>query len=126
MCLSGLIVSLAPAQLAQAQTGGAAAFELSCGSCHTVGKDEGTKFGPGLFGIVGKSSGSAPDFEYSAALAGGKIKWTEQMLDRFLEAPDQAVPGTSMPFGGLAQAGTRAEIIAFLKAAGSTSPPAPK
>jgi cytochrome c2 len=118
-CLCGLVPVLSAANAPPAQGASSPAFDLSCASCHTVREGEANTFGPNLFGVVGRASGAAPDFEYSPALAGGKVQWTEQALDRFLASPSQFAPGTSMPFGGLARASDRGEIIAFLKAAGS-------
>ena len=91
------------------------AFEFRCESCHTTAHDGPDKLGPNLFGIVGRKSGARPGFEYSPALAGGKIVWDEAALERFLSAPRDAVPGTLMIFSGLSQAEERAAIIAFLK-----------
>jgi cytochrome c len=119
LCIYGLVMAFAPAGAAPAQPDGAALFELSCSSCHTAGKGEPNKFGPNLFGVVGRASGSVPDFQYSTALSGGKIKWTEQKLDQFIKDPAQTAPDTSMPFGGLPQEAYRAQIISFLKGARS-------
>jgi cytochrome c len=107
----------------RASVDGAALFELSCGSCHTAGKGEAAKVGPNLFGIVGRTAGSAPNFQYSKVMSAAKITWTEPMLDKFIENPAQALPGTAMPFGGLPDKANRAQLIAFLKAGGTALKP---
>lgn len=41
--------------------------------------------------------------------------WDEQKLERFIENPDEVVPGNSMkPYAGLASSDDRTKIIAFL------------
>lgn len=127
--LGGIILAAAPDETLRAQgvgshpSAGSAqpaaspGFELSCASCHNARAGEDNGFGPNLYGIFGKASGTASNFVYSPALAGGKIQWTEAALDRYLESPNQFAPGTSMPFGGLGSKSDRAEIIAYLKSA---------
>jgi cytochrome c len=42
--------------------------------------------------------------------------WDRTKLDRFIENPDAVVPGNNMkPYGGLASADVRAEVIVFLE-----------
>jgi cytochrome c len=90
---------------------GKSAFAV-CAVCHSdvAGKNG---IGPSLFGVVGRDAGLAPGFKYSAAMkAAGK--WTPEKLDAFIAAPKTAVPGTTMPFGGLKDATKRAELVAYL------------
>jgi cytochrome c len=79
--------------------------------------------GPNLFGVVGRTVASAPDFEYSAALARlpaeGYRVWTEDALDGYLRSPEDFAPGTAMTFVGLPDPGERADVIAYLAAAGN-------
>lgn len=95
------------------------AFSLNCSSCHTVERNGLNKLGPNLFAVVGKLSGTNITFEYSGALADGKILWTEQNLDRFLIDPQEIAPGTVMQFRGLSLEGERMAIIAYLKSHGN-------
>lgn len=43
------------------------------------------------------------------------LTWDESTLDAFIADPQKAVPGTLMPFSGVADAKQRAEIIEYLK-----------
>lgn len=107
-----ILASGASAQTAQGDLiKGKSAFAV-CAVCHsdTAGKNG---IGPSLFGVVGRDAGTAPGFKYSAAMkAAGK--WTPEKLDAFIAAPKTAVPGTSMPFGGLKDAAKRADLVAYL------------
>lgn len=90
---------------------GKSAFAV-CAVCHSdvAGKNG---IGPSLFGVAGRDAGMAPGFKYSAAMkAAGK--WTPEKLDAFIAAPKTAVPGTTMPFGGLKDAAKRADLVAYL------------
>ena len=90
----------------------AAAFD-ACVACHAK---EGTgDLGPNLHGIVGRRAGSLEGFRYSRAMARSGVVWDEKSLDAFLKAPDQFVPGTRMPFEGLASEAERAAVIRYLK-----------
>ncbi|MCR6502942.1 cytochrome c family protein [Shinella sp. CPCC 101442] len=83
-----------------------------CGACHsTTGQN---RMGPPLDGIVGRPAGTSPGARYSNALKGSGLVWNDDTLNRFLEAPRTAVPGTTMMIG-LALAKDRMDIIAYLK-----------
>lgn len=90
---------------------GKAAFGV-CAMCHSAeaGKNG---IGPSLFGVVGRTAGTAPGFKYSAAMTKAGT-WTPNKLDAFITAPKTAVPGTIMPFAGLKDAQKRADLIAYL------------
>jgi cytochrome c len=89
----------------------------ACLGCHTIGEGEPNGFGPNLFAILDRPVGGVADFTYSAALATLNTEgavWTAEMLDAFLANPQEAVPGTTMPFGGFADETIRANLIAYL------------
>jgi cytochrome c len=86
-----------------------------CAACHAIGHD---RAGPRHCGLIGRRAGSVQGFEYSDAMRGSKIVWSEAALDRFLADPMKAVPGTSMGYAGIPSASERADLIAYLKAAG--------
>ena len=85
-----------------------------CIACHS-GKDGSTDLGPNLAGVFGRKAGSREDFRYSRALSRSSIVWDEKSLNGFLKAPDQFIPGTRMPFEGLASDADRAAVIQYLK-----------
>ena len=50
--------------------------------------------------------------------AQGYRVWTEDALDAYLRSPEDFAPGTAMTFVGLPDPGDRADVIAYLAAAG--------
>lgn len=85
-----------------------------CGICHTTAKGGGNGVGPNLFGVVGRKSAGEPNFYYSQALRGANIAWTPDKLDAWIKSPSTFIPGNRMAFAGIADAGQRADIIAYL------------
>jgi len=88
-----------------------------CAACHAIGADARNKVGPELNGIVGRVAGTAPDYNYSAALkdaGAGGLTWTEEDLHAFLMAPKDKVPGTKMTFAGLKDETQLTDLIAYL------------
>jgi len=106
------IDSFAGAASAQDATHGAQVFN-ACTVCHAT--DNTTRLGPGLQGIVGRHSGSVSGFRYSRAMKNANITWDEKSLDAYITSPQVLVPGTTMPFSGLPNAGDRADLIAYLE-----------
>jgi len=100
-------------------TGDAAKGETvfnQCKICHTL--EEGRNLvGPSLHAIIGRKAGSVPGFAYSPANKASGVIWTDEEIFRFLESPQALIPGTKMSFGGIADAQTRADVIAYLKTA---------
>ena len=92
-------------------------FEV-CASCHAIGPHAIPMLGPPLNGIVGRVWGSWPHYSYSAGIVAGhnagKV-WDDTALNRWLAAPQQLVPGTTMIFSGLEDPQQRADIIAYLR-----------
>lgn len=94
---------------------GEAAFKQNCSVCHAIKQGDGATFGPRLGDVVGRKPGSVAGFAYSVALTARRDPWTLADLDAFIERPQSAVPGTKMTFAGLADAGTRADLIKYLE-----------
>jgi cytochrome c len=88
-----------------------------CMACHALATD---RVGPRHCGLFGRLAGSVPGFAYSPALKKSHIVWNDKTLDRFLASPTTVVPGTAMTYDGIADAGERADLIAYLKHADST------
>jgi cytochrome c len=95
---------------AQAQPSG---FER-CSACHAV-TEASSEQGPSLLGVFGRAAGSREDFRYSRPMTRSGIIWDETTLDAFLQAPDEVIPGTRMPFEGIASDAERVAIIEYLK-----------
>jgi cytochrome c2 len=90
-----------------------AAFAI-CAACHSVSPSGAHSIGPNLRGLIGRQSGSAPGFTYSRAMREAKITWSGAELDSFLQNVSAKVPGTLMPFNGVANADDRKAIIEYL------------
>ncbi len=112
-----MLLACALPAAAQAQTGDAAAgqavFKTQCGICHAAiqGKN---MVGPSLFGLIGRTSGSIEGFRYSAANKAASIVWSAETLNKYLAAPKEVVPGTTMTYAGLKDETKRADLIAYL------------
>ncbi|MGV8841093.1 MAG: hypothetical protein ACWA6X_12410, partial [Bauldia sp.] len=95
-----------------------AALAAQCGICHTFDAGGGTRVGPNLFDVVAAPIARETTFTYSPALIGLAATggtWTFDLLDAFLANPAEAVPGTRMGFGGIADANERAAVLAYLR-----------
>jgi glucose/arabinose dehydrogenase/cytochrome c2 len=97
-------------------------FEQRCALCHSTG--ERAAQGPGLGGVLGRKAASMP-FGYSPALREAHLTWDRATLDRFLAAPAQLVPGTTMPMA-IREDVQRRAVVDYLAtlAAGEPSTPA--
>jgi cytochrome c len=96
----------------------------TCMYCHAIDVN---RVGPMHRGLFGRIAGTLPGFAYSAAMkrAGEKgLIWNAKTLDLYLTNPQKVVPGTRMLFGGIADAKTRADLIAYLKEATAVAPTA--
>lgn len=94
---------------------GKSTFEHRCASCHAIGPSARGGFAPQLNGIVGRRAASTLDFKYSAAMKNSGIVWTEKNLARFVDAPSDVVPGTSMRFWGISNEQQVANLLAYLR-----------
>jgi cytochrome c2 len=110
----GLVSTAAVAQSAE---NGEQVFK-KCRACHQVGEGAKNGVGPMLNGLLGRTSGTVPEFNYSEANkeAGAKgLVWNEEELNKYLEAPLTYMPKNKMAFAGLKDEGDRKDIIAYLK-----------
>jgi cytochrome c len=94
---------------------GRAAFVRQCAICHTVERGGDDRFGPNLFGIVGRKAGSVAGFAYSNAFkTRANWEWTEDALGGWVMFPSTMVPGTAMGvFQGIAER-DRDDLVAYL------------
>lgn len=90
-------------------------FLRVCAVCHTADDGGENRFGPNLFGVVGRKAGMAPGFAYSAAFkAKANWEWNEAKIGDWITFPSALVPGTAMGlFQGVAQR-DKANVIAYL------------
>ncbi|HTP92145.1 MAG TPA: cytochrome c family protein [Xanthobacteraceae bacterium] len=97
-----------------------------CLTCHNMGKGQGNKVGPDLYGVVGRQVASESGFNYSSALKSKGGAWTFQALNPWLANPRGDVPGTLMTFGGIPNEKQRADIIDYLNSNSDNPLPLPK
>lgn len=93
---------------------GETVFARDCSICHTAKADGPGMMGPNLHGVVGRMAGSLAGFSYSQAMKGKGAAWSRDNLDSFVSQPQAAVPGTYMPFAGLADAAERRALTCWL------------
>jgi cytochrome c len=116
LCLAFLGVGASTALLAQTPGNvpkGKMAYQNQCANCHRI-TAENMPDGPGLAGIVGLKAGLREGFAYTDAMKKSGITWTEETLDKYLEAPEKVVPGTKMTLA-VPKPADRANLIAYLK-----------
>ncbi len=117
--LGGVVASPAVAEMAAASGDVARGKEIysRCLACHALDRD---RVGPRHCGLLGRRAGSVPNFNYSGAMRGSGIVWSEETLDRFLADPQKTVPGTTMTYAGVKDDGERRALIAWLRHANET------
>ncbi|MEM7222194.1 MAG: c-type cytochrome [Pseudomonadota bacterium] len=89
---------------------GAALYDR-CRACHSLARN---RTGPKHCGLIGRPAGAVPGFAYSPAMSESGWIWMPETLDRFLAAPIETLPGTSMGYDGIKDPGERADLIAYL------------
>jgi cytochrome c len=85
-----------------------------CAPCHDVGETAKNKVGPELNGLDGRHSGSAPNYNYSAANKNSGITWNEQVFKEYITDPKAKIPGTKMVFPGIKDATERDNLWSYL------------
>ena len=89
-------------------------LSMQCRACHSLEEGGGAIVGPNLFGVFGKTAGSAPGYPYSEALAASDFVWTPRALDAWLAQPFGFLPDNRMSFPGLPNVNDRNAVIAYL------------
>jgi cytochrome c len=85
-----------------------------CPACHGVTKEDSSKVGPNLVGVVGRKAGTTQSLlGPSENLKKYGVTWSAETLDEFLANPNAKVPGTAMA-GILTDPQQRADVIAYL------------
>jgi cytochrome c len=118
------VLALSSATAKEAVTGNLGRGEQdfrACASCHSLTPNH-NMTGPSLAGVIGRKAGTLASFpRYSEALKSSGVTWGESALDAWLEKPDAFIPGSRMVFPGIRDAQDRADIIAYLKQAMTSS-----
>ena len=92
---------------------GAKVFK-KCAACHSIKKGGANKIGPALWGVLGRSAGSIPDYKYSKAMAAHGKNWSFEEMNGFLIKPKDWIKGTKMSFAGLKKPKERAAVILWM------------
>jgi len=117
------------AAFAQDATKGEQVFK-QCMTCHRIGPDAKNLIGPVLTGVIGRQSGTAPGFAYSAlnkSAGENGLVWSDDLIMQYLPdpnaflkkfltdkgKPDLAVGSTKMTFH-LADEQQRKDVIAYI------------
>jgi cytochrome c len=104
--------------LAQDLAAGTTTFK-KCAICHDIGETAKNKVGPELNGIDGRSSGSAPGYNYSDANKKSGITWNEAAFMEYIKDPRTKIPGTKMIFPGIKNETEAKDLWAYLKQFGA-------
>lgn len=94
---------------------GAQVFANECSVCHSASKGVAGMMGPNLNGVFGRKAGSLAGFSYSKAMHDKDVNWQADSISQFIAQPQAFVPGTYMPYMGLASADDRQAVACFLK-----------
>ncbi len=86
-------------------------FDEQCTACHSLDTN---KYGPKLGDVFGHRAGSAPGYDYSAALRKAGLIWSTDNLNRWLVGPQQFIPGVKMPVR-VPDPIARRDIVAYLQ-----------
>lgn len=116
LALAGAAALCGPAAAADADASTLARGEQLYGRCLACHSVEQHRTGPAHCGLFGRKAGTAPGFDqYSPAMKQSGITWNEASLAKFLADPMGSVPGTTMTYLGIADAGERAALVAWLR-----------
>ena len=85
-----------------------------CAACHSITEGGANKIGPALWGVLGRVSGSLPDYKYSKAMAAHGKNWSFEEMNGFLIKPKDWIKGTKMAFAGLKNEKDRASVILYM------------
>jgi cytochrome c len=89
-------------------------FTQKCKVCHQIGEGAKNFVGPELNGVIGRKSGSVPNYNYSDANKESGLTWDEATLKDYLTNPKAKIPGTKMIFAGLPKEDDRDNLVAYL------------
>lgn len=88
---------------------------MRCIACHAMSAEGRTLSGPHLEGIIGRQVAATSSWDFPDHVAQLDFVWTEQRMDEWLQDPQAMVPHMCLPFNGLANAASRAALIAYLQ-----------
>ncbi len=86
----------------------------TCAECHSFDDSAPTDGRISLWGINGRRFAAGEPGLYSDALKNASGRWNRGTLDKYLQNPQRMIPGTTMPYPGIADSGVRAEVVEAL------------
>ena len=92
---------------------GAKVFK-KCAACHSIVQGGANKIGPALWGVLGRTAGTIPDYKYSKAMAAYDKQWSFEEMNGFLIKPKDWIKGTKMSYAGLKNEKERAAVILYM------------
>jgi cytochrome c len=101
---------------ASAEEDGARLFTL-CRACHSLDPAERGLPGPNLAGVVGRTVGGDPAFDYSPVLRKARddgLRWDAARFETFLADPAEMFPGLWMSMRGIEDVAERKSLARFL------------
>jgi len=111
-----LLLPMLASAAASADEDGARLF-APCRACHSLDPAERGLPGPNLAGVIGRTIGSDPAFDYSPVLRKARddgLRWDTQRLESFLADPAEMFPGLWMSMRGIEDAAERKALVRFL------------
>ncbi|WP_336294500.1 c-type cytochrome [Bartonella sp. CB169] len=97
-----------------------------CAMCHASGRNDSNRVGPVLWEVVNRPFAATAGFAYSRVLrANSDRKWDFATLDRYLQSPREAFPGTIMSFRGIKNDQDRADLLLYLRSLSDDPAPLP-
>jgi cytochrome c2 len=112
-----LEAELAPSpaqQMLQALPMRAKEIVADCKVCHDLDPGAPRPGRISLWGVMDRATAAQAGVAYSDALKAEGGRWSNATLDRFLQSPDTAIPGTSMPYEGISDDAVRELIVDYL------------
>jgi cytochrome c len=88
-----------------------------CRACHSLDPAGRGLPGPNLAGLIGRTIGGDPAFDYSPVLRKARnenLRWDATRLDAFLADPAAMFPGLWMSMRGIEDAAERQSLVRFL------------
>lgn len=111
--------------IASADVGKGEGVAKKCATCHDFTSANANKVGPGLYGVVGRVSGTHEGFAYSEPMKAHAKPWSFEELNHFIANPKGYIPGTKMTFAGLPSVEDRAALFAWMRNQAASPAPLP-